>query len=104
MLGYLGGPIPRTHYCGPLRGPAKGAEFHFLYGLGTDRKENATPLLFRCPATGPKRKHHLPIVVAKQQPQNRPQSQSHVTTDDQSVSKSWIRATCESRDRILISV
>jgi hypothetical protein len=30
-------------------------------------------LLCRCPATGPKRKHHLPIVVAKQQPQNRPQ-------------------------------
>jgi hypothetical protein len=32
------------------------------------------------------------------------QSQSHVTTDDQSVSKSWIRAPCGSRDRILISV
>jgi hypothetical protein len=32
------------------------------------------------------------------------QSQSHVTTYDQSVSKSWIRAPCGSRDRILISV
>jgi hypothetical protein len=32
------------------------------------------------------------------------QSQSHVATDDQSVSKSWIRAPCGSRDRILISV
>jgi hypothetical protein len=30
------------------------------------------------------------------------QSQSHVTTDNQSVSKSWIRAPCGSRDRILI--
>jgi hypothetical protein len=30
------------------------------------------------------------------------QSQSHATTDDQSVSKSWIRAPCGSRDRILI--
>jgi hypothetical protein len=34
----------------------------------------------------------------------RTQSQSHVTTDDQSVSKSWIRAPCGSRDRTLISV
>jgi hypothetical protein len=49
-------------------------EFHFLYILGTDRKENATPLLCRCPAAGPKKKHHLPIVVAMQQPQNTPQS------------------------------
>jgi hypothetical protein len=32
------------------------------------------------------------------------QSQSHFTTDDQSVSKSWIRAPCGSRDRTLISV
>jgi hypothetical protein len=32
------------------------------------------------------------------------QSRSHVTTDDQSVSKSWIRAPCGSRDRILILV
>jgi hypothetical protein len=32
------------------------------------------------------------------------QSQSHVTTDDQSVSKSWIWAPCGSCDRILISV
>jgi hypothetical protein len=31
------------------------------------------------------------------------QSQSHVTTDDQSVSKSWIRAPCGSRDRILVT-
>jgi hypothetical protein len=31
-------------------------------------------------------------------------SQSHVTTDDQSVSKSWIRAPCGFRDRTLISV
>jgi hypothetical protein len=31
-------------------------------------------------------------------------SQSHVTTDDQSVSKSWIRAPYGSRDRKLISV
>jgi hypothetical protein len=43
-------------------------------------------LLYPCPATGPKRKYHLPIVVAKQ-PQNRPKSQSHVTTDDPSVRK-----------------
>jgi hypothetical protein len=32
------------------------------------------------------------------------QSQSHVTTDDQSVNKSWIRAPCGSRDRTLFSV
>jgi hypothetical protein len=32
------------------------------------------------------------------------QSQSHVMTDDQSVSKSWIRAPSGSRDRTLISV
>jgi hypothetical protein len=31
-------------------------------------------------------------------------SQSHVTTDDQSVSKSWIRAQSGSHDRTLISV
>jgi hypothetical protein len=48
-------------------------QFHLLYTLGTDPKENTTPLLCRCPATGPKRKHYLPIVLAKQQPQNRPQ-------------------------------
>jgi hypothetical protein len=35
-------------------------------------------LLCRCPATGPKRKHHLPIVVAKQQPQNRPQRKGSI--------------------------
>jgi hypothetical protein len=31
-------------------------------------------------------------------------SQSHIMTDNQSVSKSWIRAPCGSRDRPLISV
>jgi hypothetical protein len=35
-------------------------------------------LLCRCPATGPKRKHHLPIVVVKQQPQNRPQRKGSI--------------------------
>jgi hypothetical protein len=35
-------------------------------------------LLCRCPATGPKRKHHLPIVIAKQQPQNRPQRKGSI--------------------------
>jgi hypothetical protein len=33
-----------------------------------------------------------------------PKRHSHVTTDDQSVSKSWTRAPCGSRDRTLISV
>jgi hypothetical protein len=31
-------------------------------------------------------------------------SQSHVTTDDQSVSKSWLQGPAGSRDRTLISV
>jgi hypothetical protein len=36
--------------------------------------------------------------------QSQNQSQSYVTTDDQSVSKSWFQAPCGSQDRIFISV
>jgi hypothetical protein len=43
------------------------------------------------------------IVSSSNLNQKTGQSQSHVTTDDQSVSKSWIRAPYGSRDRILIS-
>jgi hypothetical protein len=51
---------------GLLFGKRRGCRISPLITLGTDPKENTTPLC-RCPATGPKRKHYLPIVVAKQQ-------------------------------------
>jgi hypothetical protein len=70
----------------------------------TDLKENAWCYLDvakQLPQNGPQRKRHICPPMG---PWNGPQSQSHFTTDDQSVSKSWFHGPWGSHDQILISV